>query len=408
MPLLERSKLYKDVWSRPCTKIAAELGISSSALKRICTEMDIPTPVAGYWTRVQCGKKVSKDPLPKARKETKLTWDVDLENSKRQKTERVRKEKEEQEAVELVEAMDLPTITIAQDLENLHPLVKATRAQLREEWSNQPWDQRNKDRKHFNARVFNDSLDRALLFLNAFARGVEALGLNFRCDLDDPEARKPRREYGYHQEQRVSPVCWVEASGEKVSFVLKEKKKRVMITDPDEKKRLWGRSYEDVPSAVFEFSIDAGWGFNRTSTWKDGKIQRIESQLSQIVSTIPLAGEFLMQQRLRREEEERQRKQLEELSYRMDAVQRKEKEAVEILEAQSMTHRRAKDLKAYIEAARELYLKEHGQPPEENSPADLWLRWAEVRLRHLEPLGEGFRPWNGQAFRRVPGLFPES
>lgn len=56
MPLLERSKLYQDVWSQPCTKIAAGLGISSSALKRICTEMDIPTPVAGYWTRVQCGK----------------------------------------------------------------------------------------------------------------------------------------------------------------------------------------------------------------------------------------------------------------------------------------------------------------------------------------------------------------
>jgi hypothetical protein len=68
----------------------------------------------------------------------------------------------------------------------------------------------------------------------------------------------------------------------------------------------------------------------------------------------------------------------------------------------------SKDLKSYIEAARDLYLKEHGQPPEENSPADLWFRWAEVRLRHLEPLGEGFRPWNGQAFRRVPGLFPES
>jgi hypothetical protein len=126
MPVLERTKLYKDVWSRPCTKIAAELGISSSVLKRICTEMDIPTLVAGYWTQVQCGKKVSKDP------------------------------------------------------------------------------------------------------------------------------------------------------------------------------------------------------------------------------------------------------------------------------------------KAYIDAARELYLKEHDQLPEENSPADLWFRWAEVRLRHLEPLGEGFRPWNGQAFRRVPGLFPEA
>jgi hypothetical protein len=73
--------------------------------------------------RLQCGKKVSKDPLPKSKTDTKLTWDVDLENSKRQKTERVRKEKEEQEAVEMVEAMVMPKITIAADLENLHPLI---------------------------------------------------------------------------------------------------------------------------------------------------------------------------------------------------------------------------------------------------------------------------------------------
>jgi hypothetical protein len=50
---------------------------------------------------------------------------------------------------------------------------------------------------------------------------------------------------------------------------------------------------------------------------------------------------------------------------------------------------------------------QHGQAPPENSPAGLWLRWAEVRLRNLDPLGEGFRPWNGSAFRQIPGLFPE-
>ena len=408
MPTLERSKLYKDVWSRPCTKIAAELGISSSALKRICTEMDIPTPVAGYWTRVQCGKKVSKDPLPKAKKETKLTWDVDLENSKRQKTERVRKEKEEQEAVEMVEAMALPMITIAADLEHLHPLVKATRAQLREEWSNKPWDQRNRERRHFNARVFKDSLDRALLFLDAFARGVEALGLKFRCDQDNPSARKPSRSYGYYRDEQPSPVCWVEASGEKVSFWLSEKKKRVMITDPEEKKRLWGRSYEDMPSGVFEFSINTGWGFGRTSSWKDGKIQRIESKLDQIVATIPLAGEFLMQERIRREAEERRRKHLEELRYRMDAIKRKEEEAVEVLLNHSKNHRRAKELRDFIESARALYLRDHGQAPEENSPAELWFRWAEQHAAAIDPLGEGFRPWNGRAFRQIPGFFPET
>jgi hypothetical protein len=406
MPTLERSKLYKDVWSRPCTKIAVELGISSSALKRICTEMDIPTPVVGYWTRVQCGKKVSKDPLPKAKKETKLTWDVDLENSKRQKSERVRKEKEEREAVEMVESMDLPKITIATDLEHLHPLVKATRAQLREEWSNKPWDQRNRERRHFNARVFEDSLDRALLFLDAFARGVEALGLKFRCDLDNSPTRTPVRQYGFYRDEQPSPVCWVEASGEKVSFVLKEKKKRIMFDDAAERKRNWQSTFEDVPSGVFEFSIDVGWGFRRTSSWKDGKIQRIESQLDQIVATIPLAGEFLMQQRIRREEEERRRKQLEELRYRMDAIKRKEQEAVEVLLNHSKNHRHAKELRDFIEAARTLYLRDHGHAPEENSSAELWFRWAEQRAAVIDPLGEGFRPWNGRAFSQIPGLFP--
>jgi hypothetical protein len=407
MPILERSNLYQDVWSRPCTKIAAELGTSSSALKRICTEMDIPTPIVGHWTRVQCGKKVSKVPLPKAKQATRLTWDVDLENSKRQKTKRARKEKEEKELAEMVEHMALPVVKIAADLEHLHPLVKATRTQLREEWSNKSWDQR-KERKHFDARIFKDSLERALLFLDAFARGVEALGLKFRCDLDDSEARKPRRDYAYYRDQRPSPLCWIEASGERVSFVLKEKRKRVMVTDPEEKKRLWGRSYEDVPSGVFEFSVDAGWGFNRTTTWKDAKIQSIECKLDPIVATVPLAGEHIRQQRFRREEEERRRKLLEELRYRMDTVKRKETEALEILLIQSKNHRQANELREFIEAARNAYSQDHGQSPAENSPEDLWLRWAEHRASIIDPLGEDFRPWHGQAFRQIPGIFPEA
>lgn len=76
MALLEHSKPYQDVWSRPLTTVAAEPGISNSALKRIRTEMGIPMPVAGYWTRMQCGKQVFKEPLPKAKKEMRLTWDV--------------------------------------------------------------------------------------------------------------------------------------------------------------------------------------------------------------------------------------------------------------------------------------------------------------------------------------------
>jgi hypothetical protein len=406
MALLERSKLYQDVWSRPCTKIAAELGISSSALKRICTEMDIPTPVAGYWTRVQCCKKVSKDPLPKAKKETRLTWDVDLKNSKRQKTRRVRKEKEKQEAVEMVEAMDLPKITIATDLEHLHPLVKATRTQLREGWSNKPWGER-KDRKRFDARVFEGSLDRACLFLDAFARGVEALGLKFRCNQDLPEAGNPRRGYLHHHEKKMLPICWVEASSEKVPFVLKEKRRRQKVTDPEELKRLWGRTWQDVPSGVLEFSLDGGWVMGRKATWIDGKGQRIENHLGQMVALVPLAGEENREKRLRWEEERKRQERLAEQEAWMDKVREKEEKAIEVLIEHVKQHLQANELRVLIESARSLYLDDHGHAPEENSPAGLWFRWAEQHANVIDPLGEGFRPWNGRAFRQIHGLFPE-
>jgi DNA-binding Lrp family transcriptional regulator len=407
MALLERSKLYQDVWSRPCTKIAAELGISSSALKRICTEMDIPTPVAGYWTRVQCGKQVSKDPLPKAKKETRLTWDVDLDNSKRQKTERVKKQKEVREVAEVVGTEDLPVITIAQDLENLHPLVKATRAQLRENWSNKPWGER-KDRKRFDARVFENSLDRACLFLDAFARGVEAMGLRFRCNLDLPEARNPRRGNLRYHDQKTFPICWVEANCERVSFVLKEKRRREKVTDPVELKRLWGRAWEDVPTGILEFSINGGWVMGRKAAWIDGNGQRIESHLGQMVTLVPIAGEENRQQRLRWKEEQAREERRSEQKAWMDDVREKENKAIEVLSAQMGQHLRANDLRIFIESARTLYLRDHGQAPAENSPAGLWLRWAELRAEALDPLGHGFRPWNGKAFRQIPGLFPET
>src|SRR5688572_24696542 len=83
--VLERQSLYDDVWSRPCTTIAAELGISSSLVKRICSAMNIPTPRLGYWTRVQCGKRVGRAELPKAKPDTKLEWEVNLENSRIQR-----------------------------------------------------------------------------------------------------------------------------------------------------------------------------------------------------------------------------------------------------------------------------------------------------------------------------------
>ncbi len=53
-----RQELYAQVWTRPMTKVAAELEISDVALKKICVKHRIPVPGRGYWAKVQAGKPV--------------------------------------------------------------------------------------------------------------------------------------------------------------------------------------------------------------------------------------------------------------------------------------------------------------------------------------------------------------
>lgn len=63
MTILTREQLYAWVWSIPATKVAAELGISGTALAKKCRLNGIPTPGRGYWRQLQQGKKVERTSL---------------------------------------------------------------------------------------------------------------------------------------------------------------------------------------------------------------------------------------------------------------------------------------------------------------------------------------------------------
>lgn len=61
---LRRQQLYCDIWARPVVDVAADLGISNVALKKICKKHQIPTPGRGYWARKNAGYLVQKANLP--------------------------------------------------------------------------------------------------------------------------------------------------------------------------------------------------------------------------------------------------------------------------------------------------------------------------------------------------------
>jgi len=61
---LTRGVLYDLVWARPMTKVAADLGLSDVALKKICRKHKVPTPGRGYWAKLAAGKPARRVRLP--------------------------------------------------------------------------------------------------------------------------------------------------------------------------------------------------------------------------------------------------------------------------------------------------------------------------------------------------------
>ena len=64
MKTVSREELYEQVWSKPMTKVAADYGVTGTALKKTCDRHHIPTPERGYWAKLEYGKRVTKEALP--------------------------------------------------------------------------------------------------------------------------------------------------------------------------------------------------------------------------------------------------------------------------------------------------------------------------------------------------------
>ena len=74
---LTRQALYELVWSEPMLKVAAQFGVSSSYLARVCTLLYVPRPERGYWAKLAVGKASKQPALPDPRPGDPLEWSRD-------------------------------------------------------------------------------------------------------------------------------------------------------------------------------------------------------------------------------------------------------------------------------------------------------------------------------------------
>jgi hypothetical protein len=73
---ISRDKLYELVWQEPMLRVAERLGVSSSYMARVCTELRVPRPQRGYWAQLEVGKAPEMPALPSARPGDVVVWTV--------------------------------------------------------------------------------------------------------------------------------------------------------------------------------------------------------------------------------------------------------------------------------------------------------------------------------------------
>lgn len=391
---LTREQLYERLWVGSAQELAGELGLSNVDLARVCRKHSIPYPPLGHLAKKVFTAPTSRPPLPPSNDpklqtitfcrgryvENDASAYLPPTSEPAPKPEPPIPPEPAYDAAIMAMlrlAGALPKIKVSEQLTNLHPLVQATKDYF--DVINLPWDKRrllawtqpHKTANPFNVSVSGGLQTRALLFLDALVKTVERIG-----------GKVSAAKINGREKTSVSF-----AGVEVATIRLREKRKQV-LHEPSPEDTIFTGKYDYLSTGILV--LDSGEGYYGPVHCRDTeKTRRIEDAInSLVVRWVEEAGRILMARR--QEEEERRRKAEEERSRRereteLRAKQESELSRLERFTTNAAAWREAENLRAYIEAAEERAIREHGRI-EEGSELNHWLKWARQQADRLDPL----------------------
>jgi len=174
MPIfLARRELYDRVWSEPLQKLCTDFSVSDVGLAKLCRRYNIPVPPRGYWAKKQAGKRAQKPALP-AEGRKGYGDKVRLPDPSPRPAE-PQAELAPQHPLIASEADPANAISVPENLQVLHPLLRSTREYWRQ--VNRPHRDWSVDLPaHFNIGVGLNTQQRALRLLQALFTALERRG----------------------------------------------------------------------------------------------------------------------------------------------------------------------------------------------------------------------------------------
>tara|TARA_R110000868_G_scaffold411283_2_gene702784 strand:+ start:65003 stop:66259 length:1257 start_codon:yes stop_codon:yes gene_type:complete len=399
---MTRRDLYDLVWSKPMTALAGEFDISDRGLAKLCARHHIPVPPRGYWAKVAAGEKPTVPPFLELKDRTldQVTIRGGTSNLPESVAEFARKRKAEREnrVATIRQVADTPLVPV----ECPHKTVAKTAKFLRTRKPNKEGVLRATEPGHCGVIISAPSAERSIVILDALARGLEEVGLILTAEGDKMSVQRNSDRVKFTLLERTKRMKYVPTPEE----VAREERRK------EKEARSWRRNdwdgisfgsrppwpeYVTEWTAQLVFSIDA-WADGLRKTWGDGKTQRVERMVPDIVAGIELVLETV---RVRREESEERERRWQELQRRRKlAHARKEREEKRLVHLDRIVklRREAREIRDWLAS-----LPDDAKPSEDNDLGRM-LIWVGQRL------GEIDRQTGIEAARSFAGtgdLFPE-
>lgn len=352
-----REQLHEQVWSEPATKIASGYGVSDVAIAQACKRLNVPRPPRGYWAKLEAGKRVKRPKLPPIVEGAPTSTVIDSSRSTSFPKSLI------------PDTAVLPKVEVPEDLRGCHPLISTTRKAIESGRAREDHLVKTTASGMLDVVVSKSGLHRALRLMEALIHGCEARGWKVMSKGDG----------------RATQIV---LSEDPVSLTLSEKVDRAEIEPPPEQKGQWYfKRYTYTPTGRLSIQIMDYLGNGQRSKWGDGKVQRLEDMLPDILVGIELASEQLHARRLEHAERERrwaeERRRREELAKRIKV----EKERRAQLEAEAIAWQRATAIRRLCDELETQAKTAPGRFAPEDTKR--WLEWARVIAAKGDPFDNG-------------------
>jgi hypothetical protein len=322
-----RSEFHQLVWSKPMTHLAKEFGLSDVALHKICRKHDIPNPPLGWWAKKAAGKLVSEIPLPTASGNVSDRIVVSA-GELRSEPDDVMTVREEARIRASSPVDDAPTNAIVRRTAGALRKAKANEKGLLSTFA---------DAGLIDCEITAASIDRAETVLTAIAAAAMQQGFELNAVERAVKFVRQDEAIGFSLTETVKRVKHEPTEKETAALEKWQRKRaRERYSNP------WGASWSDRPQIPewewhstgqlsFEFENVYGPGPSPRKTFRDAKLQRLETLAADIGVGLAVLAAVKKEGRRLHEERERERQEeqrVRELAQRLAHVEERRVDAL--------------------------------------------------------------------------------